>query len=623
VLVAFVSPSESHGPAGLSAPLERELEGVPGLSIGLMSATQGVYRTSQMLLDITQGARVSYSSYKPNHPPALRLGSTGVIEGWAAALKRAREAPQILQPGLLASEIPGGGAYIAANGPGDEDAALAADRGGGIAEISIASSGSLLGRIAAARRSRSLIVADLGAGPAGYLELRTLAAERPANELLLVIERAPDLPGHELLWVAAAGNGAGGRALSSPSTNQRGLISAIDLSSTILEYLRLPIPSAMGGAQIHDDGALDGSSLRALKARLEIISKRRLPALGWLLLAWILLLLAARSPRARARALRIGGLAMLWTPVAVLLTAALEPSAALEYLLLVLFAFTLGASSDRLIAWPRALIAPAAVSILALSVDALAGTQLLMRSLLGPNPIFGARFYGIGNELKSGLAVLVLAAVASALYPAVRGPRAARWMAIATVLLAIVEGSARIGAGVGGVILVSAGGAVAGLLALGGRLSTKRALLALSSPLIGLVALTVIDLTTAHGSGHFTGSVLHARSAADVRDIVFRRYNAAWDALKDGAMPAATVIAIAAAVLGVRLRARLLGPLEGDPGWLAALGGGLTAGIVGALAEDSGPVLLVVAVFTLGCVLSYLWGRPAAREPTSYGTPRR
>jgi len=32
--------------------------------------------------------------------------------------------------------------------------------------------------------------------------------------------------------------------------------------------------------------------------------------------------------------------------------------------------------------------------------------------------------------------------------------------------------------------------------------------------------------------------------------------------------------------------------------------------VVGALVEDSGPVLLVVAVFALGCVLSYLWGRP-------------
>ena len=79
----------------------------------------------------------------------------------------------------------------------------------------------------------------------------------------------------------------------------------------------------------------------------------------------------------------------------------------------------LGALTDALVRWPRAPLLPALVVVLALVVDALAGTQLLMRSLLGPNPILGARFYGFGNELKSGLAVLVLAAVAAALYPAV------------------------------------------------------------------------------------------------------------------------------------------------------------------------------------------------------------
>ena len=59
-----------------------------------------------------------------------------------------------------------------------------------------------------------------------------------------------------------------------------------------------------------------------------------------------------------------------------------------------------------------------------------------MRSLLGPNPILGARFYGFGNELKSGLAVLVLAAVAAALYPAVRSRRAALTVGLAGLVLA-------------------------------------------------------------------------------------------------------------------------------------------------------------------------------------------
>ena len=82
-------------------------------------------------------------------------------------------------------------------------------------------------------------------------------------------------------------------------------------------------------------------------------------------------------------------------------------------------------------------------------------------------------------------------------------------------------------------------------------------------------------------------------------------------------MPFATALALVLSALGVRHYRRLLAPVDCDPAWLAALAGGLTAGVVGALSEDSGPVLLVVAVFTLGCVLSYLWGRPSSVTPHS------
>jgi hypothetical protein len=255
------------------------------------------------------------------------------------------------------------------------------------------------------------------------------------------------------------------------------------------------------------------------------------------------------------------------------------------------------------------------VTVVALTADALAGTQLLVRSLLGPNPELGVRFYGIGNELKSGLAVLVFAAVAAALYPATdrrsaSGRRAATTMAACGIVLAVIEGSARIGAGVGGVILVSAGTAVATVLLLPGRLTRKRGLIVLISPVVGLVVLAALDLTTAHGTGHYTGSVLHAHSAGEIRDIIVRRYTAAYDELRHGAMPFATALALVLSALGVRHHRRLLAPVGGDPGWLAALAGGLTAGVIGALSEDSGPVLLVVAVGVLGCVLSYLWNQP-------------
>jgi len=589
-----------------------------------MSATQGPYTSSQLLLDITQGARVAASAYPHDEPPSLSLmtrGASARVGGWGAAIARAEAAPQLLRPGLLATQIPGGGGYVGVTGTQDIDAVAAVDRSGHVAAVSLGSAPTLLARVAALRASKRFVVADLPGSAEGLRELRTLSAARTAGELLLVVQRASDGHGHELLWAAAAGlPGGGAHELSSQTTSERGLIAAVDLAPTILEHLGLrPLPPDMRGEPIETDGPLRSASLRALMGRLHVIGGRRLKALGFLLLAWAMLLLVA-APRQRARrwAMRAGALGVLWAPVAVLIPAALEPGAAAEYATIALVCIALGALTDRLLGWPRAPIAPALVAIVALSADALARTQLLMRSLLGPDPILGARFYGIGNELKSGLAVLVLAAVAAALYPATRGRVAALAMALAGIALAAVEGSARIGAGVGGVILVSVGFAVATIMLLPGELTRRRALIVLISPLAGLLGLAAIDLAAAHGGGHFTGSVLHARSAQDVRDIIVRRYKAAWDELKNHVMPLATAAALAYAAWGVRRRQQLLAPVACDPAWLAAFAGGLTAGVVGALVEDSGPVLLVVAVFALGCVATYLWGRPAV--PTEPAT---
>jgi hypothetical protein len=602
---------------------EPQLAGVDGMSAGIMSATQGSYQSAQFLLDLTQGSRISSSAYPSANAPLLTIAPTAsgaAVAGWNAAVERAEGAPQLLRPGLLASQLPGGAGYAGILGTNDLDAVAAADTSGAIAADSLGSARSLLARIAAQRREKRLVVADLPAGAEGLADLRTLSAEREPGELLLVVQRVPDARGGELLWTAAAGLGAegslGGRELTSASTKQRGLIAAVDLAPTILGHLGVAIPADMRGKPLEPDGPLHSASLRALMARLHVIGGRRLKALAVLLIAWALLLLAcAPRPTARARAMRVGALGVMWAPVVVLIPAALEPSAPVEYATIALGCLAFGAFTDLLTPWPRAVIPPAVVSIVLLTLDALSGRQLLMRSVLGPNPILGARFYGIGNELKSGLAVLVLAAVAAALYPAVRGRRAALSVAVAGVLLAVVEGSARIGAGVGGVILVSAGFAVATVLLLPGAVSRRRALAVILAPIAGLVVLAALDLATAHGGGHFTGSILDARSAGDLRDVIVRRYGAAWRELKNHAMPFATVLALACGGFGIRMRDRLLAPVQGDPGWLAALGGGFAAGVVGALSEDSGPVLLVVAVFTLGCVASYLWSGVRASRP--------
>lgn len=618
VLIVFAAaPSGAPDDA-----IEPALAGLP-LSLGLLSATEGAYRTSQFLLDITQGARIATSSYTRHLPPALAVlpaGAGAYVPAWPQVLRRAYDAPATLRPGLLAATVPGGAAYAGFDALGLQYALAAARRDGRIEPASTGPAATLPARVDALLSTHRLVVADLPAGAAGFAQLRSLLARRPASELILVLQRVPNTPGHELQWIAAAGLGGPGE-LTSSTTNERGLVSAVDIAPTVLAHLGVLVPDTMNGRPIRVEGTRNGAALRSRAQRLRSVYHRRLPTLIWLVAGCAALVaLLWRWPRPRHAALRIAGLALLWAPVGALLTAALSPGATAEKVILTVTCLILGALTDRLMPWPRGPVVPAVVAVLALAADALAGTQLEARSLLGPNPAYGARFYGIGNELKSGLAVLVLAAVAAALTPGERSRRAALSMAGAGVVLAVLEGSARLGAGVGGVILVAAGAAVATIMVLPGRINRRRVLVVLAAPALALIALAAIDLATAHGTGHFTGSILHAHSAGDVRDILVRRYGNAWGATRNGLMPVAAIAAVIAAVLGIRFHRRLLAPLP-DPVWEAALAGGLTAGVVGTLVEDSGTVLLVVAVFALSCVVVYVWGTP--RAPPRALTPQR
>src|SRR2546423_341281 len=124
-------------------------------------------------------------------------------------------------------------------------------------------------------------------------------------------------------------------------------------------------------------------SRRALMGRLAVIGPRRLRALACLLCAWAALLLLAAAGRThehRRRALRVGALAILWAPAVGLVAAAIEPSAAGEYAIFVCGCLALGALSDAALPWPQAPLIPAIVTLSALVVDALAGSQLQMRS---------------------------------------------------------------------------------------------------------------------------------------------------------------------------------------------------------------------------------------------------
>jgi hypothetical protein len=370
----------------------------------------------------------------------------------------------------------------------------------------------------------------------------------------------------------------------------------------------------MQGQQIVGRGTADPAAVQDMADRLAVVTARRGDALFWILGAWLALsalLGLARGREGTRAALRVGFLAVLWLPAVALLLAALDPTRIVEVAGLALGALALGASTDRLVRWPAAPALPAAVVFVAHAVDLTTGSTLIGRSLAGPNPAGGARFFGIGNELECMLSVSVLIGTGAALAWAGRDPRVPRAapfaFGLAALIAAGIMGAGRLGADVGAVITLGAGGAAAVLASLPTRPSRRAIALAIAAPVAAVGLLIMVDLASG-GGAHLTRSVLHAHGSGDAADVVRRRFEGSFSSLKQPGWAISFAIAVGVmAWLAVR-RDRLLRRVPHE--LAAGLIGAWFAVVVGAASNDSGPVILDIGAVMLLLAAGYAGAFP-------------
>jgi hypothetical protein len=616
VVLAFLPAGGDNNPK----PVLNRLDERTRFAIGLVSATQGRSTPEQMVLDVSSGSRTSRNVYDPEEPPPLELvqggDRSGFIFGWNKALERAATAPAEIKPGLLASEIRGGAAYAGVAGRTHVEAAVAADRRGDIATVSLGPAATVADRAARLLVRQRLVVVGLPTSDKGDEALDDLLRRRRAGDLLIVAQTPPRARVPLLLPMGVVGLRGNG-LLTSPTTHLEGIVGGIDIPVTIMRHLDIEVPDGVRGQPIRAEGVRDAGALTAVEARLRVVSGRRSAVLGALAFAWLALVLAlgfVADRRGIRAGLRIGALAFMWAPTMLLVTGLLAPSRLAEMAIIVAGAFALAALTDRFVRWPRGPLVPAGVAITAYAVDLTFGSPLIIRSLLGVNPRSGSRFYGLGNELESTLTALLLVGLGALLFGRGESRRAAAMIALTGAVFAVFVGAAQLGADVGGVITVGAGIAAATIVMLPGRPSRRVLALAAVVPVVALVLLAGLDLATG-GDGHFTRTVLQADSAGSLWDVVTRRYTLAFNVFAQGAMPLIMVVGVLAVAYAVRYRERIYAPLRGSPSWRAALIGGLTASVVGALTNDSGPLLFVFGVAVLTCATAYVRGDPAlARE---------
>lgn len=598
-------------------------------ALGFISATAGTYDATQTLLDIGQGTRTSFNVYRPKKTPDTALvdfRGGGFVQGWFDVLRRAQSAPEELHPGLLGSSIPGGAGFVGIRDQPNPPSVAAANEDGMIPGLSLGRPDSVVPRTATMLRQRRFVVVYLPAKRAGGRALDGLLADRAPGELFIVMREPPDKSASVLLPIAASGLGRGN--LTSATSRGDGLVTGIDILPTVLKHLGVPVPASVKGQPMSTTGARDPDALLAFDKRSRVVTSRRISTLQGMLLAWlgvVLLFGVIFGPKGVRRGMRIGGLAAMWTPTALLIPATFLPGRGLELYIVAGAALALAIISDLVLPWPRAAILPALFGIGAYTVDLANGSELTIRSLLGPNPRFGSRFYGLGNELEATLPVIALAGAASVPALARRSRRAAAGFGLIGLVLGIIVGSGRLGADVGGVVTVGTGFAVATALMLPGRATWRRIAVVLLVPLAGLGLLAAIDIVTG-GNSHFSRSVLGAGSLDELWRTFERRYELAYQQLVRGLMPVLTFLALLAAIYGIRFRASLLSQVRDTDSWSAALAGALAGSVAGALTNDSGPLILVYGVITAAFVVIYLRGdptlTPAPETPPSGASDR-
>ena len=627
--ILVLIPQDPDEDLGFDEQINDGFAATDGLSVGLMSSTQGSYEASQALLDMSQGTRVSRSTYDPKDTPQVllrkdRIHGGGLLANWIRIVERADTAPQTIVPGLLASTIPEGAAYVGTGATHQKTAIPAADEQGHIAAIDLSDEpdAAVTQPVTAEKMTRKhpFVVFRAKPGRAGLQQLRMLLDIRPDDQVIIATQSPPESINIPLLPVGVAGLGDGNTGISSPTTNTDNLVAGIDIAPTVLDHLGLDIPDDMRGRPIEAEGEADPGSLVPFRDRLSSLGPRRIPSLGLLFAGWLGIFLTVGAiigrDRARMPVRRLGGLAVLWIPTTILIPAVIgNPPALAEYFIIAGTALLLGWLTDRFMPWPKAPLIPAVVGLSLITIDLAFGSHVITRSILGPNPGYGSRFYGIGNELKSGLTVIMLAGVAAFLTGRPKSNRNALIVLVTGLAFGAILGSGRLGAGVGAAIIVASATAVAAMMMLPGRLTRKRLAVLVAAPVIGLAILAVLDLLTAGGQGHYSHNVLGLTSWDTASEIITRRSTLAWQQLGNGNTPVITLLCLLAATYAIRNR-DMFRPWDG-PVWPAALIGGLVGGLIGSVTEDSGPMLIIVATITLAGVCSYLLGRPPSGDRTN------
>ena len=436
-----------------------------------------------------------------------------------------------------------------------------------------------------------------------------------------------------LMIAGPEGNGIATAA----STHRDGIVTAMDVSVTLVDLLGGTPPEKMVGSLIHAGKTLAGAPLAARTAFLDQLNATciAVEAVRWptvttyIVFAALAIIISTLILFRGVEALPAATTAV--TKAALLLVPAVLVGSVVQFAVwrwpptvsavigtflvctTVIWIAVLVLARRRPPAVP--LIILTAVTAVVLMVDQWVGAPLSFIGLFGYSPLLGARYYGLGNEMSGLLLGCVLVAVALAL-DTWRDRRWAwhvrtwGWPAIGLVVLATAAAPFW-GANVGPVAWMTVGFLVGWLMLNGRKIWTWRNLLLVVVLVVVMLAgLTAVDLLGGSGSETHLGRAVAGTQTgglASLWAIVARK--AETNARVLGRTNWTWLLVVMLVQLGYmrwRPRGEFAAMLREYPAFSAAVAAALFAGVAGYFTEDSGIIIPALLLIPVGVSALYL-----------------
>lgn len=340
----------------------------------------------------------------------------------------------------------------------------------------------------------------------------------------------PRIDNNKLSPIILWGQGINNRNLISKTTNRQGLVSNLDLGPTVVEFLDANNENMAGNKINTLAGDLNLEEITRESSRINTTSKARYNTLysygiiSMVILVFMTVLIwgKVKISASIVKTINILLANLFFIPSNLILTSIFKPTSLSSFivtlLLLLVFSFFVIWLTRN---YKRQLLYLSLFTTLLILLDLLFKGAISRYSVLSYDPIIGARYYGIGNEMVG----LLLASITVFSYELIEIKHKTILPLILYGFFAILVGHYNYGANFGGsmVFIISFLAYIINMST--NNLSYKKILLGLLSIIIFISALAYIDIRFSKNITHLGTSILNIKNNGlnYLYDIILRK----------------------------------------------------------------------------------------------------